>query len=85
MKIIAPVIEWNMKSRDDEIKFAEQHKIDVTASVSSPYSIDTNIWGTSIECGILDDFTTPPPDDIYLLTKSAVGATDRPIEITIGF
>lgn len=85
LRIIAPVLEWEMKSREEEIEYAKKHNIPVAVSTSNPYSIDTNIWGTSIECGILDDFTTPPPDEVYLMTKAPLQAPEVPIEINIGF
>jgi argininosuccinate synthase len=85
MKIIAPVMEWDMKSREEEIEYAKKHQIDVSISVSKPYSIDTNIWGTSIECGMLDDIKQPPPDDVYQISTSPLLAPDEPYDICIGF
>ncbi|MBN3950380.1 MAG: argininosuccinate synthase [Nostoc sp. NMS7] len=85
LRIIAPVIEWEMKSRNDEIEYAEKHNIDISISVDKPYSIDTNLWGTSIECGTLDDIKSSPPDAIYQITTSPLLAPNEPCDIAIGF
>lgn len=85
LRVIAPVIEWEMKSRDDEIEYAKKHGINIPVTSASPYSIDTNIWGTSIECGALDDVTSPPPDDVYQITRSPLDAPNSPVDISIGF
>jgi argininosuccinate synthase len=85
LQIIAPAIEWDLKSRDEEVDYAHRHGIPVAASAFSPYSVDTNIWGTSIECGPLDDLTAPPPENIYMLTRAPESAPAKPAEIAIGF
>jgi Argininosuccinate synthase len=54
LKIIAPVREWNL-TRDEEIEYAKNKGIPVSATKSKPYSIDQNIWGRSIEGGVLED------------------------------
>jgi argininosuccinate synthase len=58
LQIIAPVREWKM-TRDEEIRYAEEHNIPVEAKIKSPYSTDENLWGRSIECGILEDPWAP--------------------------
>lgn len=85
LKIIAPVMEWEMKSRDDEIEYAKKHNIDITTSGAKPYSIDTNIWGSSIECGVLDNIKLSPPNEVYQITTSPFLAPDEPYDICIGF
>jgi argininosuccinate synthase len=64
LKIIAPVREWSM-TRDNEIAYAAEHGIPIQATAASPYSTDQNLWGRSIECGILEDPWAEPPADIY--------------------
>ena len=54
IKIIAPAREWGM-TRQETIKYAQRHGIPVPVTVASPYSIDENLWGKSIECGVLED------------------------------
>ena len=68
LKIIAPQREWNL-SREDAIEYAEKNNIKITVTKKSPYSIDENFWGRSIECGVLEDPWNEPPEDIYKWTK----------------
>lgn len=85
LRVLAPVIDWELRSREDEIEYAERHGIDVPVAKATPYSIDTNIWGTSIECGELDDITQPPPAHAWQLTADPREAPQRPELVTIGF
>jgi argininosuccinate synthase len=84
LKIVAPAREWGM-SREETIKYSEARGIPVPATVSSPYSVDVNLWGRSIECGILEDPWAEPPEEVFAWTKSAGDAPDKPTYITIGF
>ncbi|KYH39343.1 MAG: hypothetical protein AYL28_000670 [Candidatus Bathyarchaeota archaeon B23] len=84
LKIIAPVREWNM-TRDKEIEYAKEHGIPIPASVDSPYSIDQNLWGRSIECGVLEYPEKEPPEEVYEWTVPPEKAPDEPEYITIGF
>jgi len=85
MRVIAPLREWEFRSRGEEIAYAKQHGIPVSATVSSPYSIDENIWGTSIECGVLEDPMVEPPADAYQRTVAPDRAPDKPAYVTIEF
>src|SRR5579864_8971288 len=69
LKVVAPVREWGM-NREDEIEYAREHSIPVPASVESPYSTDENLWGRSVEAGILEDPWAEPPADAYAWTVS---------------
>ena len=84
LQIIAPVREWKM-SRNEEIEYAQKNGIPVDASISNPYSVDENIWGRSIECGILEDPWMEPPEDVYKWTKSVNDTPNKPTYIEIGF
>lgn len=84
LKIIAPVREWSM-TRDAEIEYAQEHGIPVAATAASPYSVDANLWGRSIECGVLEDPWAEPPDDVWDWTTAPEGASAQPVVITIGF
>ena len=84
LRIVAPVREWGM-TREEEIAYAEKHKIPVPVTRDSPYSTDENLWGRSIECGVLEDPWEEPPEDIYELTRSVKDAPDEPRYIEIGF
>lgn len=85
LEIVAPLREWEFTSREDEIAYCEKHGIPVAATRKSPYSIDENLWGTSIECGVLEDPRVSPPADAWQSTVSPEEAPDAPVEITIEF
>jgi argininosuccinate synthase len=72
-------------TREQTIKYAQSHNISIPITVASPYSIDENLWGRSIECGVLEDPWTEPPDDVFIWTKSPNEAPDKADYITIGF
>ena len=84
LQIIAPVREWKL-SRPAEIEYARQNNIPIPATVDSPYSTDVNMWGRSIEAGILEDPYLEPPQDVWLWTKSPEAAPDKAEVIEIGF
>ena len=83
LKIIAPVREWKM-TRDAEIEYAAEHGIPVAATSGSPYSVDANLWGRSVEAGVLEDPWAEPPSDVWEWTADPDTATD-PVEVTISF
>lgn len=85
LKVLAPLREWEFKSREEEIAYATLHGIPVAATKSNPYSIDENIWGTSIECGILEDPMVEPPADAYQRTVAPEHAPNTPEYVSIGF
>lgn len=85
IEVLAPVIDWEMKSREAEIEYAKKHSIPISVTQEKPYSIDTNIWGSSIECGLLDDITLPPPEEIYQMTAAPETASDIAEIINIEF
>jgi len=81
LDIVAPVREWGL-TREESIEYAARFGIPVTVTKASPYSIDQNLWGRTIECGILEDPWEQPPEEVYeLTTPTATEAT----ELTIGF
>ena len=84
LKVVAPVREWGM-NRDDEIEYAREHGIEVPATVESPYSTDENLWGRSIEAGILEDPWQEPPGDVYEWTTDPRRSPDEPVYVEIGF
>ncbi|MFI0776303.1 argininosuccinate synthase [Streptomyces sp. NPDC021212] len=85
LKVLAPVIDWELTTRESEIAYAREHGIEVSVTKENPYSIDTNIWGTSIECGELDDISRPPPARAWQLTADPKAAPEQGEQITIGF
>jgi len=85
LKVLAPLRSWEFKSRKEEIAYAKRHGIHVSATIDSPYSIDENIWGTSIECGVLEDPMAEVPPDAYQRTVAPEDAPDTPEYVTIEF
>ena len=81
LKIIAPVREWSM-TRDNEIAYAAEHGIPLTVTSASPYSTDLNLWGRSVECGILEDPWAEPPADVYAWTSNTPPGEPAYVEIT---
>ena len=84
MDIIAPAREWKM-TRQQEMDYAAQHGIKVDVTRKSPYSTDENLWGRSVECGVLEDPWAEPPEDAFAWTASAADAPDEPEYIEIDF
>jgi argininosuccinate synthase len=84
LELIAPARLWNM-SRSDEIEYARVRNIPVPVTIASPYSVDSNLWGRSIECGVLEDPWTEPPDEIFTLTRSPQHCPDEPAYVEIDF
>lgn len=82
---IAPLRTWEFKSREEEIDYAKKHNIPVTATKENPYSIDENIYGTAIECGVLEDPMVEPPADAFQHTVSPEEAPDVPEYVVIEF
>lgn len=85
IEIVAPVREWTLHSREEEMEWAKIHGVPVPTTKKSPYSIDDNLWGRAIECGVLEDPWYEPPADIWTLTADAQYAPDQPEYIEIGF
>jgi argininosuccinate synthase len=85
LRVIAPVRHWEFRSREDEMAYCVERGIPVAATKASPYSIDENIWGTSIECGVLEDPTVAPPEDAYQRTLSPEDSPSDSINVTIDF
>ena len=85
LKVIAPVRVWDLHTRPQEIAFAEAHGIPVAAKNGKPYSIDDNLWGRAIECGVLEDPWNEPPADIWETTADLADCPDTPEDVIVGF
>jgi argininosuccinate synthase len=85
LPVIAPWREWNIRSREDAIAYAEAHNIPVTATRDKIYSRDRNVWHISHEGGVLEQPAVAPPADLFMLTTAPENAPDQPEEVTIGF
>jgi argininosuccinate synthase len=85
LKVIAPWREWDLKSREDCLDYAEQHGIPLAASREKIHSRDRNLWHVSHEGGELEDAANPPLDSTWQLTKSPREAPDRQEQVEIAF
>lgn len=83
MEVLAPLRTWEFKSREEEIEYAIEHGIPVQATKDNPYSIDENLFGISVECGILEDPTASPPEDAYQITTDPKKAPDEAETVSI--
>ena len=81
LEVIAPARVWGM-TRQDSVEYAAKWDIPIEATAEKIYSIDENLWGRAIECGVIEDPWASPPDDPYTLTKVR---TRDPISLVIGF
>jgi argininosuccinate synthase len=84
LKVIAPAREWKM-TREQTIRYAQAHNIPVPITKARPYSIDENLWGRGIECGVLEDTWNEPPEHVFLWTRSPEKTPARPGYLEIGF
>jgi argininosuccinate synthase len=84
LTVVAPVRDWNM-SRPEEMAYAEEHGIPVPTTKESPYSVDENLWGRSIEAGPLEDPDHEPTEDVFELTTAPENAPDEPQYVELGF
>jgi argininosuccinate synthase len=84
LKVLAPAREWGM-SREETIAYGENFGIPAPVKKSSPYSIDRNLFGRSIEAGPLEDPATEPPEEIYAMTKPVAETPGEPEYVEIGF
>jgi argininosuccinate synthase len=84
LKILAPARDWTM-NRDETIKYAKRHGIPLPVTAESPYSIDQNLWGRSIECGVMEDPWAEPPEDAFIWVRPVENTPDKPEYVEIGF
>src|ERR687894_44881 len=84
LTVVAPVRDWNM-SRPEEIAYAEEHGIPVPTTKESPYSVDENLFGRSIEAGPLEDPDHEPTEDVFEMTTDPEEAPGEPGYVEISF
>ncbi len=84
LDVLAPVRVWGF-TREDSMDYAAKHGIPISVTKKSPYSIDENLWGRAIECGIIEDPWVSPPLDAYALTRDVADAPTEPREIVVRF
>lgn len=85
LQVIAPWREWDIRSREDALAYAQKHNVPVNVTKKSIYSRDRNLWHISHEGGILEDTWNEPEEEMYALSKSPENAPDKPEYIEISF
>src|SRR5437870_240599 len=85
LTVICPWRDWSIKSREDAIEYARQHKIPVAATAKKIYSRDRNLWHISHEGGALENPALAVPDDVWVLTADPCKAPQAGAEVAIGF
>jgi argininosuccinate synthase len=85
LKIIAPLRDWELTTRDAEVLYAQERNIPIPVTLDKPYSIDQNIWGCAIECGEMEELWSEPPADAWRMTKDPSHAPRGSVELVIGF
>lgn len=85
LSVIAPMRVGMGMNRDEEVAYAHAHGIDIDVGPGSPFSIDLNLWGRSVEAGMLEDPWAAPPPEAYTWTVDPADAPREPHEVVIGF
>jgi argininosuccinate synthase len=84
IKVLAPARNWSM-TKGKEIEYAKARRIPIPSTIDSPYTVDTNLWGRSIERGVLEDTWQESPEDIYALTRSPQTCPSEPAYVEVEF
>jgi len=84
LQVLAPARVWGM-TREQEIAYANERHIPLPVSKASPYSTDENLWGRSVECGILENPAIEPPEEAFSWTRSPLDAPEEPAYVNIRF
>jgi len=85
LRVLAPLRDGMAMTREEEIAYARQHGIPVTVKAASPYSVDENLWGRSIEAGDLEDAAQPAPENAFAWTRPTSETPERAETVEIGF
>jgi argininosuccinate synthase len=85
LKVLAPLRDGMSMTREQEIAYARAHNLPIEVKPESPYSVDENLWGRSIEAGVLEDALLKPPEDAFLWTSSVDSAPASPAVIELTF
>ncbi len=85
LRNIAPVREWDLKSREEEVAYAKENGVPLPPPKVTQYSYDLNLWGVSVEAGALEDPWAAPPKDAYVMTADPADAPDKPDFVEVSF
>ncbi len=84
LKVLAPAREWGM-SREEAMAYGEKFGLTFPVKKTSPYSIDRNLLGRSVEAGPLEDPWTEPQEEVFVMTQGLAATPDEPEYVEIGF
>jgi argininosuccinate synthase len=84
LRVLAPVREWNM-NRDAELAYARARQLEIRAGPETPYSIDENLWGRSIEGGRLEEASEPAPEEVFEWTGHPASWPKEPELLRVDF
>jgi argininosuccinate synthase len=84
LEVLAPVRVWGL-TRAQSVDLAQQWGIPIEATREKIYSIDENMWGRAIECGVLENPWSAPPSEPFTLTVDPSDAPAEPRELVVGF
>jgi argininosuccinate synthase len=85
LKVLAPLRDGMSMTREEEIAYARAHQLPIDVKPESPYSVDENLWGRSIEAGVLEDALLIPPEDAFRWTSSVDNAPTSPVLVELDF
>src|SRR6266550_3251994 len=85
LKVLAPLRDGMAMTREQEIAYARDHDLPIEIKPESPYSVDENLWGRSIEAGVLEDALLKPPEDAFVWTSSVDNAPANPAVVELSF
>src|SRR5438128_1475889 len=85
LNVLAPLRDGMEMTREEEIAYARAKNLPIEVKPESPYSVDENLWGRSIEAGALEDALLKPPEDAFRWTSSVDNAPASPAVIELTF
>jgi argininosuccinate synthase len=85
LKVLAPLRDGMSMTREEEIAYARSHQLPIDVKPESPYSVDENLWGRSIEAGVLEDALLIPPEDAFRWTSSVDNAPTSSFVLELDF
>jgi len=85
LKVLAPLRDGMSMTREEEIAYARAHQLPIDVKPESPYSVDENLWGRSIEAGVLEDALLTPPEDAFRWTSPVDYAPASPLFLELDF
>ncbi len=85
LQVIAPVREWPYRTPEERLTYARRNNIKIPNPDKHKRSVDGNLWGISIEAPCLEDLASPPPEDLFFITREPARAPAKPVHLKIAF